>query len=52
MFCEHCGKHLADNQAFCDNCGTSAPRTTIVAAPSRKFSARFSYFLSCINEQF
>ncbi len=37
MFCEHCGKSLSENQAFCENCGTPAVKLPKAPVQSRKF---------------
>ncbi len=36
MFCEHCGKSLSENQAFCENCGTPTAQTPMPPVPLRK----------------
>lgn len=34
MFCEQCGSHIQDGEAFCTNCGAHAPAAQAAPAPA------------------
>lgn len=39
MYCSHCGKQIADDDAFCRSCGTSQKRAATESAPPQQVSA-------------